>query len=429
MRSRGIVALKVSSAWVIAAAFLLALGSIAVVAMLQARATSARDAQVGLQQTRLEFDALQSIPYDGIGLERPAARALILERMQTTERRIETTLATLRRNTGSPNLNDVVAPYRSNRATLERIRAAIVRGQGSRADSLGPVAGRSQRSVDRSLRQAGRKYEQRATESLQYATFGSAAMILALVTLFAVFYVRSRKASATTERLAAENTRLSLDESQLQVIQRLAFAAEFRDDVTGQHNRRVGDLSTRIGAALGMPEDRLLLLRQAAPLHDVGKIGIPDSILLKPGRLTHAEFEQMKTHTTLGATMLAGRNFPLLEMAEEIALTHHERWDGSGYPAGRSGPSIPVVGRIVAIADVFDALTHARPYKGAWNDTDALAEIRRLKGSQFDPEIVDAFLRVQQPEVTADDYHAPRATRRAASQSNGSRRRQQPITV
>jgi putative two-component system response regulator len=160
----------------------------------------------------------------------------------------------------------------------------------------------------------------------------------------------------------------------------LAIAAEYRDDDTGQHTRRVGRLSLLIGAELGVREDQLALLEQAAALHDVGKIGIPDSILLKRGRLTRVEFERMKAHTTVGADMLAGRNFPLLAMAEEIARTHHERWDGTGYPAGASGSAIPQVGRIVAVADVFDALTHARPYKDAWSALDAVAEISSQRG-------------------------------------------------
>jgi HD-GYP domain-containing protein (c-di-GMP phosphodiesterase class II) len=400
LRSTGVV--TASSVWVIAAALLLALGSIAVITTLQNRTTSSRDAQVALEGVQREFDALQNVPYDGIGVQDAAAQSVILERMHTKEQQIEATLAQLRRDAPSSHLKHVLAPYRANTATLEQIRVAIARGQGNKADPLGPVAGRSQLAVDRELREAGLDFQQRASNSLKLATFGSAGMILALVALFAVFFVRLRKANATTERLADENSRLLLHESQLQVIQRLALAAEYRDDVTGQHTRRVGDLSTRIGAALGMPDDQLVLLRQAAPLHDVGKIGIPDSILLKPGRLTATEFEQMKAHTRLGAAMLAGRDFPLLEMAEEIALNHHERWDGTGYPAGRSGRAIPLVGRIVGVADVFDALTHARPYKDAWNVADALAEIKRQTGNQFDPEVVDAFLRVIQPNLVPD---------------------------
>jgi putative two-component system response regulator len=134
------------------------------------------------------------------------------------------------------------------------------------------------------------------------------------------------------------------------------------------------------------------LIRLAAPLHDVGKIALPDAILGKPGKLTRAEFEQMKAHTTVGAQMLAGSAFALLETAEHVALTHHERWDGSGYPNGLARDEIPLARRIVAVADVFDALTHVRPYKAAWSSADAIAEITSHAGEHFDPHVVDAFL-------------------------------------
>jgi HD-GYP domain-containing protein (c-di-GMP phosphodiesterase class II) len=162
----------------------------------------------------------------------------------------------------------------------------LTRGQHERSDELGPVAGRLQRAVNAELDHAGVEYRQRAATSLRWATIGSAAAILALVSLFAVFYIRSRSAHASSQQLTRENARLQQLESQLQVIHRLARAGEYRDDQTGQHTRRVGNLSADIGAALGMPAGQLNLLREAAPLHDVGKIGIPDRILLKPGRLT-----------------------------------------------------------------------------------------------------------------------------------------------
>jgi putative two-component system response regulator len=135
------------------------------------------------------------------------------------------------------------------------------------------------------------------------------------------------------------------------------------------------------------------LIRRGAELHDVGKIGVPDAILLKMGRLTAEEFEVVKTHTTIGARILSGGKFPLLRLSEEIAFTHHERWDGSGY-AGIRGADIALAGRIVAVADVFDALTQQRPYKPAWPVADAIGEIDRQRARQFDPDVVDAFLRV-----------------------------------
>jgi putative two-component system response regulator len=187
---------------------------------------------------------------------------------------------------------------------------------------------------------------------------------------------------------------LSLEKAQIEILERLAHAAEWRDDLTGQHTRRVGSLAARVGARLGFTQDEMALLLLAAPLHDVGKIGIPDSILLKPGKLTPSEFELMKAHTTIGANMLSGGSSDLVKMAETIALTHHERWDGSGYPQGLAGNQIPAVGCIVSIVDVYDALTNDRPYKEAWSPEEAVAEIERQSGSQFDPQVVAAFLSV-----------------------------------
>ena len=184
-----------------------------------------------------------------------------------------------------------------------------------------------------------------------------------------------------------------LEETQIEILERLALAAEYRDDDTGEHTKRVGQMSAQIAQALSLPKAEVELIRRAAPLHDVGKIAIPDSILLKPGKLTHEEFEYMKTHTTLGAKMLSGGRFPLLQRAEEIALTHHERWDGNGYMQ-LQGEMIPIAGRIVAVADVFDALTSERPYKKAWPRNQAIEEIQGQSGRQFDPRVVDAFLEV-----------------------------------
>jgi putative two-component system response regulator len=192
----------------------------------------------------------------------------------------------------------------------------------------------------------------------------------------------------------ARRTGRELEQAQFEMLARLAAAAEFRDDDTGEHTRRVGDLSVTIAERLGLPDAEIELIRLAAPLHDVGKIAIPDAILGKPGKLTAEEFDEMKTHTTIGAQMLAGSAFALLEMAEQIALTHHEKWDGSGYPAGLAGDAIPIVGRIVAVADVFDALTHSRPYKAAWSTTDAIAEMTSQAGRHFDPRVLAAFLSV-----------------------------------
>jgi putative two-component system response regulator len=142
---------------------------------------------------------------------------------------------------------------------------------------------------------------------------------------------------------------------------------------------------------LGLSEAEVERIRQAAPLHDIGKLSISDAVLLKPGKLSDAEFEQIKGHTAAGADILSGSSSEILGLAQEIALTHHEWWNGNGYPEGLKGDEIPLSGRLVALADVFDALTHTRPYKEAWSPADAAAEVRRLSGEQFDPRVVDAF--------------------------------------
>jgi PAS domain S-box-containing protein/putative nucleotidyltransferase with HDIG domain len=197
------------------------------------------------------------------------------------------------------------------------------------------------------------------------------------------------------ETMVAERT-CELDDARAETLRRLATAAEYRDDETYQHTQRVGITAADIAEELSLGAPQVRLLRQAAPLHDVGKLAIPDRILLKPGKLTKHEYEVMKTHAELGCRMLSGSNAPVLQMAAVIAASHHERWDGHGYPNGLSGDAIPLVGRLVAVADVFDALTHVRPYKPAWPVEEALEEIRRCAGSQFDPRVVEAFLARQQ---------------------------------
>lgn len=185
-----------------------------------------------------------------------------------------------------------------------------------------------------------------------------------------------------------------LEEYQLEAFQRLAVLAEFRDTDTGEHTIRVGDLAADVAEELGEPKPWVKQLRLAARLHDIGKVAVPDSILLKPGPLTPAEFDVMKTHTTVGAEILAGSSSPLIQLASTVALHHHERWDGSGYPHGLRGADIPIGGRIVTVADVFDALTSHRSYKHAWTPLEAIQFIRSAIGTQFEPRVVDAFLRV-----------------------------------
>jgi putative two-component system response regulator len=213
-------------------------------------------------------------------------------------------------------------------------------------------------------------------------------------------YLQIQSENQLLEVRVRERTR-ALEEAQIEIIERLAIAAEFRDDNTGQHTQRVGQTSALVARTLGLPDLQVNLIRRAAPLHDVGKIGIPDHILLKLGTLTAEEFEIIKTHTAIGGRILSGSRFPLLQLAEEIARTHHERWDGSGYTPGVAGDAIPLGSRIVAVADVFDALTQKRPYKAAWTVEDAVAEIERQRGRQFDPAVTDAFLRLIDQKVAA----------------------------
>jgi putative two-component system response regulator len=197
--------------------------------------------------------------------------------------------------------------------------------------------------------------------------------------------------SSFTDITAIRDTLRELKQARFDDLKRLALAAEYRDDDTHRHTERVARVCELLAGELGIDGERLMTLRAAAPLHDIGKIGIPDRILLKPGSLTTGEFEEMKTHTTIGARILGESGSPTLQMGTEIALSHHERWDGTGYPAGLRTDAIPVSGRIVAVADVFDAITHARPYKAAQPVDYAVAEIKRSSGTQFDPRVVDAF--------------------------------------
>jgi putative two-component system response regulator len=193
-----------------------------------------------------------------------------------------------------------------------------------------------------------------------------------------------------------------LEAYQIETLERLAILGEFRDTDTGEHTVRVGDMCGRLAKTMGLDQEYCDRLQVAARLHDIGKVGIPDSILLKPGPLTADEFEIMKTHTTIGALILSGSSSPLVQIAEEVALNHHERWDGGGYPNGHHGDAIPLSGRICTVADVFDALTSERPYKRAWALDEAVRYIARAAGTQFDPAIVDAFLDVMSidhPEI------------------------------
>jgi putative two-component system response regulator len=195
------------------------------------------------------------------------------------------------------------------------------------------------------------------------------------------------------ERSVCEQT-IETQLAQEEIIHRLTMASLYRDEETPAHIRRIGLFSEALALAAGWPLGRAEQLRLAAPMHDVGKIGIPDAVLRKPGRLMPAEYELMKTHTTIGARMLAGSRSDVLQTAELIAHSHHERWSGSGYPRGLSGAAIPEPARFVAIADVYDALTHDRIYRRALRENEVLKIMREGHGVHFDPRLLDCFLEV-----------------------------------
>jgi putative two-component system response regulator len=200
-----------------------------------------------------------------------------------------------------------------------------------------------------------------------------------------------RHANDQLERRVSERT-AALEDAHHEILERLAKAAEFRDDDTGEHTQRVGRMAGELARQLGLDPRGVDLVRRAAPLHDVGKIAIPDGVLLKPDKLTPEEFEIIKTHAEIGAKLLGGSEIPLLVTARAVAHYHHENWDGTGYPKKLAGEKIPLAARITALADVFDALTHDRPYKRAWPVAQARDEIARLSGTKFDPTIARAFL-------------------------------------
>lgn len=192
-----------------------------------------------------------------------------------------------------------------------------------------------------------------------------------------------------------ERSNRKLEQTYLTMIQQLGRAADYRDNETGFHVVRVGNYSKLLGLASGFLESRAELLMYASMMHDIGKIGIPDHILLKPAKLTNEEFDVIKTHPSIGAEIIGDHDAEVLKMAKEIALSHHEKWNGKGYPSGLSGTDIPLLGRIVAIADVFDALTCVRPYKTAWPVEKALELISSEAGQQFDPDLVKLFLKME----------------------------------
>jgi response regulator RpfG family c-di-GMP phosphodiesterase len=260
----------------------------------------------------------------------------------------------------------------------------------------------------------GAAYAAGAYVAFTNGKIAAVAVPLATLAISTVAVIVASHATETRERrrVASENDVLEakvrertteLHETQLEIVRRLALAAESRDEETGEHIDRISLLCRALALEIGMSETDAELLRHASVLHDVGKIGIPDRILLKPGKLDPEEWEVMKSHAEIGASILAGSRSPMLQEAETIARTHHERWDGSGYPAGMAGEEIPLGGRICAICDVYDALVSERPYKRAWSREEALAEIAAQRGRHFDPRLTDAFLEITNRWRTDDE--------------------------
>jgi hypothetical protein len=264
------------------------------------------------------------------------------------------------------------------------------------------------------------------TVASQGALLGIMAGVLMLGVALLVIVTYENYALLTDQERRVEERTGELVDARAETLQRLAGAAEYRDGETFQHTERVGVTAAEIAARLGLAADQIGLLREAAPLHDVGKLAISDTILHKPGKLSAEEYEVMKTHAELGARLLSGSSSPVLQMATVIAASHHERWDGAGYPAGLAKKAIPLVGRIVAVADVFDALTHDRPYKSAWPVEQAIAEIERAAGSQFDPGVVAAFLAIQKDSAIASENDGRQQPRTVRGPRPRSRRRRSP---
>jgi putative two-component system response regulator len=208
-----------------------------------------------------------------------------------------------------------------------------------------------------------------------------------------------REQASILEQKVRERTR-ELEETQFEILRRLARAGEYRDNETGNHVHRVSHSSRALALAAGLDAELAEMIRHASPMHDVGKIGIPDHILLRPGRLEGEDLVHMRRHVDIGGSILDGHAAPIMRMAQRIALAHHERWDGRGYPLGLAGEAIPVEARVVAVCDVFDALTSVRPYKTAWSVEAAVDYVRVESGRHFDPELVDCFLGIL-PEVLA----------------------------
>jgi len=233
-------------------------------------------------------------------------------------------------------------------------------------------------------------------------------------------HAHERKLEALVrERTAALEAKThELEATRLQVIHQLGRAAEFKDDDTGTHVIRMSHYSRLLAEAAGLSSDRVDLIFKASPMHDIGKLGIPDSILKKPGKLTDEEFDFMKKHPAIGAGIIGHQKSELLDCARIVAISHHEKWNGKGYPRGRSGEEIPIEGRIVAIADVFDALTSVRPYKAAWTVEKTVEVMQKDSGTHFDPQLLPMFLeRLNEVVAVKEHYNDQLSTTQASADS------------
>ncbi len=248
-------------------------------------------------------------------------------------------------------------------------------------------------------------------------------VLLRIQNLLEARYLHRAIAAQNQElELRVQQRTAELDDAHLDAIERLALAAEYRDDDTGQHTNRVGESTAVLAAAMGLSEEEIYLLRRAAPLHDVGKIGVPDAILRKPGPLTDAEWALMREHTVIGARLLSGGRSRLMELAEQVARSHHEQWDGNGYPDRLAGEQIPLAGRLVMVADVFDALLSDRVYRRAWSVDAVLEYIREHAGTRFDPHIAALCHRpAVRGALVATRGAQPRAGTRAPARRPASR--------
>lgn len=291
-------------------------------------------------------------------------------------------------------LVDLIMPKRNGFEVIEEIRQQVS------SDTFLPIlvlTGRSDQAFRKRALQSGANDYVEKSDDLDET-------ILRVRNLLHMrfLYVENLRQREELEQRVRERTE-ELEETQREILERLAMAAEFRDDDTGEHTRRVGQISEMIALAMGFDEAEARRLGSAALLHDLGKIGVPDQILNKPGRLNAHEMEDVKAHTWVGSQILGNSRVTLLQLAEEVARTHHERWDGKGYPLGLKGEEIPISGRIVALADVLDALTHERPYKEPWPLSRAILEIQRGSGTQFDPAVVEAFLSLDWSQLELDE--------------------------